>query len=245
MLTIVVARPRSPRAFMAGTALALAALALAPLSANAQATKPAAAPAEQVTLSSAGGHVLGNPKAANSLVEYMSYTCPHCAHFEEEAHTPLRKKYVAPGRLSFELRNLVRDPIDFAVALIARCGPRASFFRRHKGWLAAQDEWFGKALSMGRSTQQSWYQGDTNTRVRKIAADLGLGDIARRFEPGLTDAAIDACLINKAEQDKLLAMTRYAAETVKLTGTPGFTLNGKLVAGAADWKALEPALPSR
>ncbi len=28
-----------------------------------------------------GGYLIGNPAAATRIVEYASYTCPHCAHF--------------------------------------------------------------------------------------------------------------------------------------------------------------------
>ena len=28
-----------------------------------------------------GDHVLGDPKAPITLIEYASFTCPHCAHF--------------------------------------------------------------------------------------------------------------------------------------------------------------------
>ena len=35
------------------------------------------------SLSAKGGHIVGNPAAANKIVEYASYTCGHCAEFEE------------------------------------------------------------------------------------------------------------------------------------------------------------------
>ena len=70
-------------------------------------------------------------------------------------------------------------------------------------------------------------------------------DELRRHAPLATDAQINACLINKAEQNKVLAMTKFATETVKVQGTPSFTLNGKLLADVYDWKSLEPLLASR
>lgn len=210
------------------------------------AAQPAAtAWADKVSQSQVGGHVLGNAAAPQKIVEYMSYTCPHCAAFEQDSNPALANGFIANGKTSIEVRNFIRDPVDLTVALLARCGEPRSFFRRHKGLLASQRTWLGKAGSLGREGQAAWYQGDTNTRLQRIARDLDLYDELRRHAPLATDAQIDACLINKAEQNKVLAMTKFATDTVKVLGTPSFTLNGKLLADVYDWKSLEPQLASR
>lgn len=201
--------------------------------------------ADKVSQSQVGGHVLGNAAAPQKIVEYMSYTCPHCAAFEQDSNPALANGFIANGKTSIEVRNFIRDPVDLTVALLARCGEPRSFFRRHKGLLASQRTWLGKAGSLGREGQAAWYQGDTNTRLQRIARDLDLYDELRRHAPLATDAQIDACLINKAEQNKVLAMTKFATDTVKVLGTPSFTLNGKLLADVYDWKSLEPQLASR
>ena len=84
--------------------------------------KPVAPPAngdwsEVVAATPEGGFVMGNPNAGVKLVEYGSYTCGHCARFDEEGVQPLIDKYVKTGRVSFEFRNYVRDPYDLAGAL--------------------------------------------------------------------------------------------------------------------------------
>lgn len=208
----------------------------------------AAAPvdwSERVSQSQVGGHVLGNPAATQKLVEYMSYTCPHCAAFEQDSNPALADGVIAKGKTSLEVRNFIRDPVDMTVALLARCGEPRSFFRRHKGLLSSQRSWMTRAGSLGREGQAAWYQGDTNSRLKRIASDLGLYDELRRHSPLATNAQIDACLSNKAEQAKVLAMTKFASETVKIEGTPSFTINGKLQGNVYDWKSLEPLLASR
>lgn len=236
------ARLRSFLTFAAVTATAFAGSMFA--SASVAQTAPAAW-TEKVAQSQVGGHLLGNPAAASKVIEYMSYTCPHCALFEQESNPALATGYIANGKTSLEVRNFIRDPVDMTVALLARCGEPRSFFRRHKGLLASQRTWLGKASALGRDGQAAWYQGDTNTRLKRIASDLGLYDELRRHSPLATDAQINVCLANKAEQNKVLAMTKFATETVKVQGTPSFTLNGKLQADVYDWKSLEPLLASR
>src|SRR5690606_29822372 len=44
-----------------------------------------------------GGHVLGNPAAKTKLTEFVSYTCPHCAHFEQESEGAIRLGWVQSG----------------------------------------------------------------------------------------------------------------------------------------------------
>lgn len=235
------------RPFLAVSAFALATAATLFAVAPGTAQK-AAAPAdwsERVSQSQVGGHVMGNPAATQKVVEYMSYTCPHCAAFDQDSNPALASNYIAKGKTSLEVRNFIRDPVDMTVALLARCGEPRGFFRRHKGLLASQRSWMTKAGSLGREGQAAWYQGDTNTRLKRIASDLGLYDELRRHSPSATNAQIDACLASKAEQNKVLAMTKFASETVKVQGTPSFTINGKLLADVYDWKSLEPQLASR
>ena len=60
---------------------------------------PAANWASRVTMTPIGGHYMGNPAAPTKLVEYVSYTCSHCAHFVSEASAPLRTDYVKGGKV--------------------------------------------------------------------------------------------------------------------------------------------------
>ena len=61
-----------------------------------------------------GAFVMGKPAAPARLVEYLSYTCGHCAHFTVEASAPLKSAYVAKGLVTVEVRNAVRDQIGRA-----------------------------------------------------------------------------------------------------------------------------------
>ena len=63
-----------------------------------------------------GAHVVGNPAAANKVVEYLSYTCGHCADFELKQAPAFKAKYVATGKASLEIRNMVLNPIDLTAA---------------------------------------------------------------------------------------------------------------------------------
>src|SRR4051812_27451591 len=81
----------------------------------------------RVTVSPIGGHVMGNPAAPTKVVEYISYTCSHCAHFVNEGAPKLKEGWVKTGKATVEVRNAVRDRYDMTAALLARCGGPARF----------------------------------------------------------------------------------------------------------------------
>src|SRR5258708_1034015 len=44
-------------------------------------------------------HVLGDPKAPVTLIEYASFTCPHCAHFATQILPEVKKKWIDTGKV--------------------------------------------------------------------------------------------------------------------------------------------------
>jgi protein-disulfide isomerase len=206
-----------------------------------------AAPAEMardwaatVTTDANGAYVMGNPRAKVRLVEYISYSCSHCAEFVAESKLPLKRDYVARGLVAVEFRNAVRDQFDFAAAMLARCDGPAKFFGHTEALLAAQPQWLGRA------------QGFLNThgaRVAKMTPDEGLKLTARGVgldkimaKRGMAPARINACLTNKAAQDKIAGMTNEAFGSRKITGTPTFLVNGTQLTNAGHWPVVEGSI---
>lgn len=215
-------------------------LASALVAATVIAVPASAQQADRVTLSAMGGHVMGNPLAKHKLTEYMSYTCSHCAAFEKDSHAALTTDYVNTSRVSFEVRNLVLNPIDLSAAMLARCGGRTKFFGNHRALLLKQSTWLAKFQSTSPEVMKTMNDGTVPQRLKKIAKAAGL-DIVMKGR-GFTASQIDACLSNQAEQDKILAMTKYATDTLKLSGTPSFTLGDQPLAEVHSWTALKPKL---
>ena len=53
---------------------------------------------------------LGKADAPVKIVEYMSMTCPHCAHFHNTTFDTIKQKYVDTGKVEFILREFPFDP---------------------------------------------------------------------------------------------------------------------------------------
>jgi protein-disulfide isomerase len=178
------------------------------------------------TSSAKGGHIIGNPAAVTKVVEYASYTCGHCGEFEVNDAPTLKNQYVAGGKVSFEIRNLVRDPLDLTAAMLARCGGKGRFFGNHSRLMATQGQWANDS-KLSKATQAKWEAENVTGFMQAAYTELGLSTIMQAR--GITAVQAKACLADKASLDQILAMTSEATGPLGLTGTPSFLVNGKVV----------------
>jgi protein-disulfide isomerase len=185
-----------------------------------------------------GGFVVGNPNAKVKLVEYLSYTCPHCAAFSKESAAVLRGQMVRSGSTSIELRNLVRDQLDLGAALLARCAGPAGFDKLSAAFFAAQDQWLPAGIQWEQTNGQRVALYPKMARLKASADGAGLTAIARAN--GMTQAQIDACFASEAGLQPIMTMMQQVPAGI--TGTPGFLINGKLQDQVYGWTALQPAL---
>jgi protein-disulfide isomerase len=194
---------------------------------------------KRTSLSVIGGYVMGNPDARTRLVEYLSYTCSHCADFTVKAAAPLKVNWIARGTVNVEVRNAVRDRYDLTAALLARCGGPVKFFGNHQALFANFETWM-KQIQAYDAKQRPPTTIDAS--MEDIAAGTGLYALMQKR--GFTQAQLKTCLADRGSREKILAMTQEAWEGLKIGGTPSFSVNGKLLDGVHDWNGLEPALPA-
>lgn len=194
---------------------------------------------DTVAISEAGGYVMGNPDAPIKLVEYMSITCSHCATFGEQAFDSIRDTYVNSGRVSFEIRNFVRDPLDLSAAILSQCGGEAPYFPLTKQALGNQGPMFEKAQAMGDAKYNQILQMDADKRFVLLAEELGL--ISFFQQRGISEDQAKACLADEAKAEALMAQTKVAADEMQIQGTPTFLLNGQVVEGT-NWPMVETKL---
>ncbi|MED5546309.1 DsbA family protein [Novosphingobium decolorationis] len=190
----------------------------------------------QVTVTGNGSYTLGNPAAPVKVTEYISYTCSHCAALHRESDPVLRTTAIPQGKVALTVSNLVRNPVDITIALLTSCGDPKTFFVRHNAFLASQDTWLPKAASASEAQRTRWAEGELPQRLRAIASDLDFYKKVEHF--GITRSKADQCLADKAQLDKVMAQYE-AASQLKLTGTPGIVINGKVLYATKDGKVLQ------
>ena len=186
-----------------------------------------------------GGFRMGDPAAPMKIVEYGSFTCPHCAHFTEEGFPVIVRDYVRTGKASFEDRPFVRDPIDMAAALIARCASPAAFFPVTHRIFGARDQWIGKFQALSSEQLQQINALPVPQRMVRFANAGGLTLIGS--QAGIPAAKAQQCLADKKGLDQLVAMREAAVNRYAIQGTPSFLVNGKKQE-AHDWSSLQPLL---
>ena len=181
---------------------------------------------QTVTLTADGFPVLGNPAAKVRLVEFISYTCPHCADFNAESHDQLRGDMVRKGKVSVELRPYLRNEIDLLPSLLALCGTKDKFFGNNDALLAAQKVWFKEPADPGYKARWQAAEGNKIAQRQVVAKDLGLYTLMQTR--GYTVPQIDACLADQKQADRLREQTDIASSKIGVIGTPSFLINGDL-----------------
>jgi protein-disulfide isomerase len=188
------------------------------------------------------GHLIGNPEAETRLIEFISYTCPHCADFAAQGEPALELAVLMPGKATLEIRSIIRNPLDLTVTLLAQCGDPAGFKARHQTLMRAQPDWLAKARGAPQSQQAIWMRGDKAGRMNAASA-LGLTDMLVRR--GQSQAELDACVMDDAAAKQVVANDRADRAEFAVPGTPSFALDGKLLAEVHSWDALYAVLSAR
>lgn len=185
-----------------------------------------------------GGFVIGNPDAPLKLVEYASHTCGACAQFATTGSRPLQDDYVSTGVVSYEIRPLLRDPVDVTISTLARCGSPDRFHAlADQAWEALPE--FFENLQTNSAAYEAAVEAPLNQRFVRLAEAAGLIEFfAAR---GLSEDQARTCLSDGAAIEALAQKSGEVAQADNVTGTPTFFLNGQRL-DANQWPGVEPIL---
>ncbi len=187
-----------------------------------------------------GAHRIGNPEAKVKLVEFVSYTCPHCSEFTREADDRIKLAYVMPGMLSLEVRHLIRDPVDLTAVMLVNCGPPAKFPMNHSTFMLQQARWIAPLSGATAAQRARWTSGDGAARRRAIASDFGFYRMME--QRGYRRADLDRCLSDEAAANAFAQQSEKDWDRPGINGTPSFAINGIVMPGTHTWAALERQL---
>jgi protein-disulfide isomerase len=195
--------------------------------------------AETVTVTPEGEHVLGNPDAPIKIIEFASLTCSHCADFSKESHDELHRDYIASGRVSLELRNFIRDPLDATAAAVIRCAAPDRYFPLMENAFASQADLFTGAQANPQGGEAAMKLPPAQ-RFPALAKAWKLDEFFQAR--GMTAAQVNSCLADVTNIEKLETATNAAIEKYQVAGTPTFVVNGQIVEGVAAWGPLRDRL---
>ena len=151
---------------------------------------------------------LGNPDSKVTMIEYASFTCPHCAAFHAGTFKELKRDFIDTGLINFVNREVYFDRYGLWAGITARCGENA------------ENRYFG-IIDMIYAQQRDWANPD-NSPQQIIEKLRTIGKTA-----GLTDADLDACFSDGDRAQALYASYLKNTEADDVTGTPSFFINGE------------------
>jgi protein-disulfide isomerase len=150
---------------------------------------------------------LGKADAPVTVIEYASFTCPHCAHFANETFDQVKAAYIDTGKVKWIYRDFPLDEIATRASQLARCG--------------GADRYYGFVATLFRQ-QLTWA---TQQDPLKGLAQIGkLG--------GISDLEFNACMNDQQVENAVLQSRLDAQKQYDVNSTPTFIINGKKYPGA-------------
>ena len=149
----------------------------------------------------AGDNVLGRAGAPVTIVEYASFTCPHCARFHADILPELKKAYIDTGKARLVYRDFPLDRAAFAASVVARCATGSRYFGIVDLLFREQSRWAGAR--------------DRMAALRRLATLAGI-----------SKKKLDACLKNEKIQNAVLQQRLTGTQEFEITSTPTLIVNG-------------------
>lgn len=149
---------------------------------------------------------MGPESAPVTIVEYASFTCPHCARFHADQFKKLKTEFIDSGDVHFIYRDVYFDRFGLWASMVARCGGPERFFGISDMIYEQQRDWIG-------SGQDPVEISDNLRRIGKVA--------------GIDEAELDACLSDADKAQALVAWYQENAEADNVTSTPTLIINGE------------------
>ena len=161
--------------------------------------------------------VLGDPAAPIEIIEYASFTCPHCATFHNTALPKLKSEYIDSGKAKLVFRDFPLDGLAARAGMMARCVPEDRYFA---------------VVDMLFKQQMAWA-----TAQDPLAALSKIGRLA-----GLSPDMTEKCLNDEALLDGILKIRLEGQEKYDVRATPTILVNGKKA--DSDFDSLDATLKS-
>ena len=149
--------------------------------------------------------VQGDLDAPIEIIEYASFTCPHCATFHADVYPKLKINYIDKGLVKFIYREVYFDKYGMWASMIARC--------------AGADRFFGMTDQIYRK-QSNWARAESDVAIVTQLRKIGL-------LAGLDESQLSACLQDGVKLRALVEWYSQNAKRDEIKSTPTLIINGE------------------
>lgn len=172
--------------------------------------------------------VLGQEDAPVTVIEYASFTCPHCANFHDTVFDKMKADYIDTGKVKFVYREVYFDRYGLLAAMIAREGGPEKYFAISDVLYETQKDWLAPGEDKG-----------IIENLRKIGLKSGLptegvDETIAEFETCVAD--LKACMATDNIAGAMVATYQTNATKDNVQGTPTFIINGETVSGEMSYE---------
>ena len=144
-------------------------------------------------------HIIGDPAAPVTIIEYASLTCPHCARFHTDILPEVKEKVIGTGKARLVFRDFPLDQVALRASALVRCA------------LPPQR---GPMLDLLFQTQSTW-----GASQDPIGALTQIGNAA-----GMSSEAVSSCLNDQSVLDAVIAQRLEGEQKYKINSTPSFII---------------------
>ena len=161
--------------------------------------------------------VLGRADAPVTIIEYASFTCPHCAEFDRVTLPEVKKNWIDTGKAKLVYRDFPLDGVALKASVMTRCAPPDRFYSYVDTLFQSQDGW-------ARSRDPE----DALSHIAKLG--------------GMSDDQFKSCMKDEKLSDSIADGAMKAQKEYGVNSTPTFFVNGTKVVGAVPYSDFEKAL---
>lgn len=161
---------------------------------------------------------VGAANAPVTIVEYSDFECPFCSRFWSAAYQQIKQNYIDTGKArlvfkDFPLNNI--HPLATPAAVAANC---VYTNLGSEAFFAMHDRIFESQDALSHTTLSAW-----------------------AIELGLSEEQYSACADSASYIDEVA--TDFAeGQSIGVSGTPSFVINGELLIGAQPYESFERAI---
>jgi protein-disulfide isomerase len=148
---------------------------------------------------------MGEADAPVTVIEYASYTCPHCARFHMNVLPGIKENYIDTGKIRFVLREAYFDKFGLWASLMSRCGGEMRYFG---------------ITDILMATQSDWLAGGDAPKVVENLRRIGL-------TAGMSNEQLDSCFNDSEKVQALVTWYQENFTRDEMDSTPSFLINGQ------------------
>ncbi len=163
-------------------------------------------------------HILGDPKAPITLVEYASFTCPHCAHFATQILPKLKEKWIDTGKVKLVYRDFPLDEAALKASEVAECSGNDRYFALVDLIFSSQPKW--------AATSDPKTAFDDLVKLLRVA--------------GISEGFVKDCLGNDKVSNTVLNR-QLGGKKLGVDSTPTLFVNGQVFKGARSVEEFDSA----